>query len=105
MGYMCIFIYICEFTSNIYKYKTNTFNVLLLNINDFYSLIKLVCLYLQSPTPIKCHSPIMATYFREPIDLKHPTLSTTALVYFQSISRIRIQQDQRSPKLTLKEKQ
>ena len=45
----------------------------------------------------------MATYFREPIDLKHPTLSPMALVPFQSINRIRIQQDQRSPKLTLKE--
>jgi len=45
----------------------------------------------------------MATYFRKPIDLKHPTLSTMALVPFQSINRIRIQQDQRSPKLTLKE--
>ena len=45
----------------------------------------------------------MATYFREPIDLKHPTLSTMALAPFQSINRIRIQQDQRSPKLTLTE--
>ena len=45
----------------------------------------------------------MATYFKKPIDLKHPTLSTMALVPFQSINRIHIQQDQRSPKLTLKE--
>ena len=45
----------------------------------------------------------MATYFKKPIDLKHPTLSTMAWVPFQSINRIRIQQDQRSPKLTLKE--
>ena len=36
----------------------------------------------------------MAPYFRNQIDLKQP---------FSSINRIRIQQDQRSPKLTLKE--
>ena len=33
----------------------------------------------------------------------NPTLSPMVLVPFQAINRIRIQQDQRSPKLTLKE--